>query len=111
MTATWRSSRHWARGFGRARPERGRAVLMFQPAEENGAGAAAVIADPRFAEVRPDYVFSLHNVPGVAFGEVELREGLANCASRGMRVVLTGKTAHAAAPETGISPMSARRQR
>ena len=95
------------RGFGRARPERGRAVLMFQPAEENGAGAAAVIADPRFAEVRPDFVFSLHNVPGVAFGEVELREGLANCASRGMRVVLTGKTAHAAAPETGISPMSA----
>ena len=95
------------RGFGRVRPERGRAVLMFQPAEENGAGAAAVIADPRFAEVRPDYVFSLHNVPGVAFGEVELREGLANCASRGMRVVLTGKTAHAAAPETGISPMNA----
>jgi amidohydrolase len=95
------------RGFGRARPERGRAVLMFQPAEENGAGAAAVMADSHFAEIRPDFVFSLHNVPGVAFGEVELREGLANCASRGMRVVLTGKTAHAAAPETGISPMNA----
>ena len=30
------------RGLGRARPERGRVVLMFQPAEENGAGAAAV---------------------------------------------------------------------
>ena len=95
------------RGLGRTRPERGRVVLMFQPAEENGAGAAAVIADPEFAKVTPDFVFSLHNIPGIAFGEVELREGLANCASRGMRVVLTGKTAHAAAPETGISPMRA----
>ena len=95
------------RGFGRKRPARGRVVLMFQPAEENGAGAAAVLADPRFAEVRPDWVFSLHNMPGIALGEVELRPGLVNCASRGMKIELTGKTAHASAPETGTSPMTA----
>ena len=41
-----------ARGLGRQRPARGRAVLMFQPAEETGAGAAAVIADPRFGRHR-----------------------------------------------------------
>ena len=53
-----------ARGFGRERPKSGRIVLLFQPAEENGAGAAAVIADAQFAEVAPDYVFALHNAPG-----------------------------------------------
>ena len=41
-----------AYAFARQRPARGRVVLMFQPAEEDGSGAAAVIADPRFAELR-----------------------------------------------------------
>ena len=41
-----------ARGLGRERPKRGRAVLLFQPAEENGVGAAAVMADPKFARSR-----------------------------------------------------------
>lgn len=94
-------------GFGRVRPASGRAVLMFQPAEENGAGAAAAIADPRFAEISPDYAFALHNMPGIAFGEVALRPGLVNCASRGMRIELDGRTAHASMPETGVSPMAA----
>ena len=93
------------RGLGRNRPRSGRVVLMFQPAEENGAGAAAVIADPQFAQIAPDYAFALHNVPGIPFGQVELKEGLVNCASRGMRIVLHGRTAHASMPETGVSPM------
>ena len=38
--------------LGRQRPARGRAILLFQPAEETGAGAAAVIADPAFAPLR-----------------------------------------------------------
>lgn len=96
-----------ARGLWRQRPERGRVVLMFQPAEETGAGAAAVIADPRFAEIAPDYAFALHNMPGVPLGEARISVGPANCASRGMRLVLTGKTSHASVPEDGISPMQA----
>ena len=95
------------RAFGRKRPERGRAILLFQPAEETGAGAAAVIADERFAELRPDYAFSLHNMPGLPFGHVWLKEGTANCASRGLKIVLEGKTAHASMPETGTSPAPA----
>ncbi len=96
-----------ARGFARERPKRGRVVLLFQPAEETGAGAAAVIADPRFSEIRPDYSFSLHNLPGIPFGHVWPKEGIANCASRGLKITLTGKTAHASMPETGRSPMRA----
>lgn len=89
------------------RPAKGRAVLIFQPAEETGKGAPAFRADPQFARIAPDKVFSLHNLPGLALGHVELCTSAANCASRGMRVVLTGKTSHAAAPQDGLSPAAA----
>ncbi|MBT8077769.1 MAG: amidohydrolase [Gammaproteobacteria bacterium] len=89
------------------RPTNGRVVLLYQPAEESGAGAAAVIADRDFERLRPDYVFGLHNLPGFPLGEVVLRAGTFACASRGMIVRLKGKTAHAAQPETGVSPASA----
>lgn len=86
------------------RPAMGRVILMFQPAEETGAGAASVIADPNFAEFRPDYAYSLHNLPGRPLGEVSICKSAANCASRGMQIELTGKSSHAAAPEDGVSP-------
>ena len=96
-----------ARWLGRNRPAKGRAILLFQPAEEDGAGAARVIDDPRFAEIRPDVALALHNMPGLPLGHVALAEGAFNCASRGMKIALEGRTAHASAPETGVSPMLA----
>ncbi len=92
------------RQFGRRRPASGRVVLMFQPAEETGAGAAGVTADTRYGDIQPDFAFSLHNLPGVPFGHVRLKEGVVNCASRGMRIRLEGRTAHASMPETGVPP-------
>ena len=50
------------------RPARGRVIVLFQPAEETGAGAAAVIADPDFSSLRPDFAFALHNLPGLPLG-------------------------------------------
>ena len=92
------------------RPARGRVVLMFQPAEETGKGAPAVVADPAFGEIAPDYAFSLHNLPGLAVGQIALCRGPANCASRGMRIRLSGRTSHAAAPQDGLSPAGAMAQ-
>ncbi|MVO18635.1 amidohydrolase [Parasedimentitalea huanghaiensis] len=89
------------------RPKRGRVILLFQPAEETGAGAAAVIADPRWPEIRPDYAFAYHNVPGRPLGQIGLCRGTSNCASRGLKIAFTGRTSHAAAPEDGVSPASA----
>ena len=89
------------------RPARGRVILLFQPAEETGFGAQAVIDDPRWSEIRPDYAFAYHNVPGRPLGEIGLRAGPANCASRGMQILLHGKSSHAAAPEDGVSPGAA----
>lgn len=93
-----------ARHLSRYPPARGAVVLLFQPAEETGAGAAAVLADLRFEAIRPDWAFSLHNMPGVALGAAHLPEGPANCASCGLQIVLAGRTAHAAQPELGLSP-------
>lgn len=89
------------------RPQRGQVVLIFQPAEETGEGAIAYRGAPRFAEISPDMVLSLHNLPGLALGEVLLPRGAANCASRGARIRLWGKTSHAAAPQDGVSPAAA----
>ncbi|MCO4847813.1 MAG: amidohydrolase [Yoonia sp.] len=89
------------------RPARGRVILLFQPAEETGFGAQAVIDDPRWPQLRPDYAFAYHNVPGRPLGEIGLRAGPANCASRGLQINLHGKSSHAAAPEDGVSPSAA----
>ncbi|WP_342025458.1 amidohydrolase [Jannaschia faecimaris] len=89
------------------RPASGRIILLFQPAEETGAGAKAVIEDERWPYIRPDYAFAYHNVPGRPLGEIGLRPGPGNCASRGMQILFEGKSSHAAAPEDGVSPTSA----
>jgi len=90
--------------ISRRPPKTGRIVLLFQPAEEIGSGARAVISDPAFTAIAPDYAFAIHNLPGLPLSHVGLRAGLMNCASVGLAIHLTGKTAHAATPETGISP-------
>lgn len=86
------------------RPKNGRVVLLYQPAEENGAGAAAILQDPRFTGLAPDFVFALHNLPGFPLGRIVVRPGAFTCASRGMTIQLRGRTAHAAQPDTGICP-------
>ena len=85
----------------------GKVVLMFQPSEENGQGARAVISDPRYEQIKPDLAFAIHIEPGRPFGYVSTRPGLMNCASLGLKITLHGKTAHAADPDDGISPSNA----
>nr|WP_319777044.1 amidohydrolase [uncultured Sphaerochaeta sp.] len=89
------------------RIQRGRLILLFQPAEETGEGARRVTEDERFREITPDYVFALHNWPGFARGSVVIRDGGMFAASTGLAIALTGKSAHAMAPEEGISPAEA----
>jgi amidohydrolase len=95
------------RMLGRRRPARGRAVLLFQPAEETGMGAAAVLADPAFAQITPDMAIAYHNLPGLPLGRVSLGTGPVCCASQGLRIRLTGRTSHASNPQAAVSPMGA----
>ena len=96
-----------ARCLSRQGVARGRVILLFQPAEETGAGAANVLADSRFGDLSPDFAFALHNLPGIPLGHVALKSGPICCASRGLKIDLSGTAAHASQPETGISPMQA----
>ena len=90
--------------LGRKRPEKGEVMLVFQPAEETGQGAAAVIADKNFKKLKPDIAFGLHNIPGFDHGTICLRKGCFAAASFGMKITLEGATAHASQPEKGLSP-------
>jgi amidohydrolase len=94
-------------GYAERRPHQGRVVLLYQPAEETGSGAAAVLADDNFQRIVPDCVLAPHNLPGFPLGQVIVRAGAICCASKGVVVRLQGRTAHAADPGAGISPARA----
>ncbi|MCB0771662.1 MAG: amidohydrolase [Flavobacteriales bacterium] len=89
------------------RPATGKAWLLFQPAEENGEGAKAMLADARMRVTKPDRAYALHNLPGVEAGAVLLREGSFNASVNSIIVVFKGRTSHAAEPEHGIDPARA----
>jgi amidohydrolase len=85
-------------------PRVGRVALLFQGAEETGEGASAVIADSRWQNLSPGWVFALHVLPGFPLGQVLVRPGAFHCASRGLILRFHGRSAHAAEPEHGRSP-------
>ena len=82
----------------------GKVILLFQPAEETGEGAYSVIKDPRWQEIKPDWLFGLHNIPGYPAGSVLWKDGPFCAASKGMMLRLNGVTSHAAEPEKGVNP-------
>ena len=87
-------------------PRKGKLILLFQPAEETGMGAKAIVESPKFQAMLPDYSFAMHNLPGYAAGSVVVRVGTFAAASRGMIIRLKGRTSHASEPEKGKSPAS-----
>ena len=93
-----------ARWLGEQRPDHGEVVLLFQPAEETGQGAKAILEDPRFECIKPDVAYGLHNLPGFEKGKIMVKEGCFAAASFGLKLTFDGRTAHASQPETGHSP-------
>lgn len=92
---------HWLHDH---RPAKGKVMLLFQPSEENGAGARAVLEDPRLSDLQLDFVFALHNLPGYPKHEILLKTGPFTAAVNSIIIKLYGKTSHAAEPENGINP-------
>lgn len=80
-------------------------LLIFQPAEETGEGAKAML------DVLDKYcvseIYGIHNIPGLEFGQVYTSQDTFACASCGMTFTINGKPAHAAYPESGASPLRA----
>lgn len=79
-------------------------LLLFQPAEETGQGAAPM-AQALLAKERVQAIVGFHNIPGYPLGQLLLRQGVFACASQGLLLRLQGKQAHAAYPEEGCNPI------
>lgn len=84
--------------------EKGIAMLLFQPAEEDGNGAKRVISDSKFEAIKPDFAFALHNLPGYKKHQIVIKDATFTCAVNSMIIELHGKTSHAGEPENGINP-------
>jgi hippurate hydrolase len=83
----------------------GTVYLIFQPAEEGGAGARRMMDDGLFERFPMDAVYGMHNWPGLAAGKFGVVAGPMMASSNEFRVVVKGKGAHAAQPHRGIDPV------
>lgn len=87
----------------------GRVVLIFQPAEERGfdSGAKAMLEDGLFERFPCDYVFAMHNHPGMPQGQLLFREGPFLAAGDRVFIKLQGVGGHAARPHLTKDPLVA----
>ncbi|WP_209426648.1 M20 aminoacylase family protein [Pararhodobacter sp. SW119] len=80
----------------------GTAVIIFQPAEEGGAGARAMCEDGMLERFGIQEVYGMHNMPGFPVGHFAIREGAFFAATDTFRIKLEGKGGHAAKPQETV---------
>ncbi len=83
----------------------GTAVMIFQPAEEGGAGGEAMVKDGLMERFAIEQVYGMHNAPGLPVGEFAIRSGPIMASTDNVTVEIEGVGAHAAQPHLGIDPI------
>jgi amidohydrolase len=84
----------------------GTIVFLFQPAEEIGSGADAMIADGLFSKIpRPDFAVALHDSADVPTGKLNYRPGFMMANIDSVDIVIKGRGGHGASPEATIDPI------
>ena len=80
----------------------GKAAVIFQPAEEGGAGAKAMIDDGLVTRFNIDEFYGIHNMPGIETGKFAIRQGPLMASADRFKIILTGKGGHAAMPHLAV---------
>lgn len=94
-----------ARYLAETRDFAGRAVLIFQPAEEGLGGARAMLRDGLFDRFPCDELYGLHNSPYSAHSEVHVRAGRAQAGASFFDIIIHGRGSHGAMPQASRDPV------
>jgi len=79
--------------------------FIFQPAEEHGKGAKAMIADKLFERFPVDEIYGVHNIPGLHAGHIATRAGGIMASEDNFVIHINGRGGHAARPHMTIDPI------
>ncbi|MDQ2137940.1 M20 aminoacylase family protein [Alcaligenaceae bacterium B3P038] len=96
-----------ARYLAESRDFDGIVYVIFQPAEEGGAGAKRMVDDGLFDTFPMDAVFGMHNWPGMPVGQFGLTDGPIMASANEFKIMLTGRGSHAGMPHLGVDPVMA----
>jgi amidohydrolase len=91
-----------ARYLAETRNFAGTAAVVFQPAEEGGAGGKAMVQDGLMERFGIEQVFGMHNYPGLPLGEFAIRPGPMMAAADRVTIEIEGKGGHAARPHISV---------
>lgn len=94
-----------AKGLAETRAFDGTVHFIFQPAEEGGAGAQAMIDDGLFERFDVEEVYGLHNMPGIDVGEFHIRTGPLLAAADRFTITVRSPGGHAAMPHQTVDPV------
>ncbi|HEY6257468.1 MAG TPA: M20 aminoacylase family protein [Xanthobacteraceae bacterium] len=91
-----------ARYLAETRNFAGTAVVIFQPAEEGGAGGKAMVQDGLMERFRIEEVYGMHNYPGLPVGEFAIRPGPLMASADRLTIQIEGYGGHAARPHLTV---------
>ena len=84
----------------------GTIIFIFQPNEEHGLGAKAMIAEGLFETFPMDEIYAIHNLPNTPLGKIATKTGQI-CASESLfEITITGQGGHASMPHMGVDAIT-----